>query len=85
MAEKRPYLGMQSLIAVMLRPYQRKIRLVSQTHTAGGFSAQVDPDAQKVSRTGSFATLAADAIFRARRRGYLTGFAAIPGNHLQHV
>ncbi len=59
--------------------------LVSQTHTASGFCTQVNPDTQKVSRTGSFATLATYTVFSSRRGGYLSSFAAIPGNHFQNV
>lgn len=59
---------------------------VSQTHTAGCFSiTQVNPDAQEVGGTGSFAPLAAYTVFCARGGGNLLGSAAIPGYHLQNV
>jgi len=56
--------------------------LVRQAHAAGGFRSQVHPDAQKVRGTGRFTPLATDTVFGARRGSDLTGFAAIPGNHL---
>jgi len=59
--------------------------LVRQAHAAGGFRSQVHPDAQKVRGTGSFTPLATDTVFGARRGSDLTGFAAVPGNHLENV
>ena len=59
--------------------------LVSQTHAAGRFCAQIYPDAEEVCRTSRFTPLAAHTVFCARRRGDLSGFTAIPRNHFQNV
>lgn len=63
----------------------RQQALVSKSHAAGGFGTQVNADAQEVCWASRFAAFAADTIFSAGRGGDLSGFAAVPGNHLQNV
>jgi len=63
----------------------RSKSLVGQAHTASGFSAQVNSDAQKVCGASRFATFATNTVLGSRRWSNLLGFAAVPGNHLQYV
>ena len=58
---------------------------VRQTHAAAGLITEVDPNAEEIGWAGCFTTLATDAIFGARRRSDLAGFAAVPRHHLQDV
>jgi hypothetical protein len=64
---------------------KRITRLVSQAHAAGGFSAQINPNAEEVRGASCFASLAAYTIFGARGGCNLSSLTAIPGNHFQNV
>ena len=61
------------------------IQLVSQTHTTGSFSAQIDTYTQKICWTSGLTPLTTYTILCSRSRSYLIGFTPIPGYHLQYI
>ena len=61
------------------------LMLVCQTHTASCFGTEINTNAQKVSGASCFTPLASYTVLRARGRGNLSSFTAIPGHHLQNI